>query len=182
MLADPVPQAQLLERLTPFMLTGQIYKKKGIAFLRPATAGETIATVLQGKEETTNTAQEGDMVVQANTSEKEQYILTQEKFLRVYETPGVEITDHPDSAELSANGYKAYNAKGRVLALEVTQGILEQHLPGGRFIASWGTPMVCEVGDFLCSPVLPGATPSAPLGEIYRIETGAFAQTYSLEG
>eukprot|EP00929_Paragymnodinium_shiwhaense_P007061 TRINITY_DN11101_c0_g1_i6.p2 TRINITY_DN11101_c0_g1~~TRINITY_DN11101_c0_g1_i6.p2 ORF type:complete len:122 (+),score=23.93 TRINITY_DN11101_c0_g1_i6:383-748(+) len=121
------------------------------------------------------------MVVQADTTEKEQYILTQEKFLRVYETPGVEITDHADAAQLKADGYLCYKCKGRIIALEMTQSLLDTHIPESKFVAPWGTDMLCEVGDFLGSPVQPGLAPAAPLPEMYRIEKSAFAQTYAPE-
>ena len=48
------------------------YQKFKRAFIRKAGHGEKIQTILQGKIETENIANEGDMVVRADTTSKEE--------------------------------------------------------------------------------------------------------------
>jgi len=48
------------------------YQKFKRAFIRKAADGEKIQTILQGKIETENIANEGDMVVRADTTSKEE--------------------------------------------------------------------------------------------------------------
>ena len=61
-----------------------VFKKQGRVQARPAVAGEKIATILgSGKQETVNTANEGDQVV-TNPS-GEQYIISGKKFFNRYE-------------------------------------------------------------------------------------------------
>merc|ERR1712232_403206 len=149
------------------------------AFIRPAVAGEFVETILSGKKECGNTAQAGDFVIQANTAEKERYILNPEKFERCYHPEGATVmADHVDAKQLQSDGFRAFRCKGKIVAIEATPALLESAIPGGQFLASWGTPMLVEAGDFLACPVRPEAT-GAPesLGEVYRIEKSAFAQT-----
>ena len=66
-------------------------------------------------------------------------------------------------------------ATGRVWAHLLTEADVAAHFPGGSFMASWNEPFTVHAGDWLCMPHPDG-------GECYRIEAGAFASTYRLDG
>ena len=69
-------------------------------------------------------------------------------------------------------------AQHHVEALDLASSPLETmaaHFPGGSFMASWNEPFTVHAGDWLCMPHPDG-------GECYRIEAGAFASTYRLDG
>lgn len=65
------------------------------------------------------------------------------------------------------------NTQGKIWAREVSADEVLAQFPAGQFIASWGSAMVIEAGDFLAMPF-----PSA--GEIYRIARSAFMETYRM--
>ena len=147
-------------------------------FLRPAVPGEKIETILDGKVETKNVAKEGDMIVRADTSFKEQYILKAEDFQKnYYANKPLEIEDHEDAAELRALGFKAFVPNRRVLAIEVDNDVASC-FPDGKFEASWGEPMIVELGDYLAS----GRTlDDGTVAEIIRIQKTVFHETYAPE-
>lgn len=182
-MAQVPSQEAAIRAIGPVLLErGTVHAKTGIAFLKRATAGETMETIFDGKVETVNTAKDGDWVVRANTTAKERFFLPDAKFQRLYKQTPVPYADHTDAAELEAEGFQAYEPCGRVLALKVDTALLAKHLPEGKFLAAWGSEMLVEDGDFLCAPAPPGETgPPASVNEIYRIEKTAFAQTYALE-
>ena len=57
----------------------------------------------------------------------------------------------------------------------LTEADVAAQFPGGSFMASWNEPFTVHAGDWLCMPHPDG-------GECYRIEAGAFASTYRLDG
>mmetsp|Transcript_86440 Transcript_86440/g.241887 ORF Transcript_86440/g.241887 Transcript_86440/m.241887 type:complete len:182 (-) Transcript_86440:138-683(-) len=170
-------QADTVEAIGPLLTEkGVAYKKANRAFLKKATPGEKVQTILNGKLETENVACEGDLIVRANTTSKERYIIKPDVFAQAYVAEPVDIGDHPDAEELAAEGFRAHVSKRRVLAIEVDDEIM-RHFPAGKFMAAWGTPMIVEVGDFLAS----GASEDGAVREVARIEKTAFAETYVRE-
>lgn len=132
--------------------------------------------------ETVNTAKHGDWVVRADTYAKERFYLPDAKFKTLYEQTPVSFSNHADAAELESEGFRAYKPCGRILALQATAELIAEHFPQGKFIAAWGADMLVEVDDMLAAPALPGGVglPDS-VTEVYRIEKGAFAQTYVKE-
>eukprot|EP00971_Amphidinium_carterae_P013854 272933-Amphidinium_carterae.1 len=63
----------------------------------------------------------------------------------------------------------------KVLAVQVQAEEVKKFFPAGHFMASWGQPMLVEENDYLCAPLPAEGT---EISEIYRIEKGAFAETY----
>ena len=127
------------------------YRKTGHVACRLAEAGEQIVTILDGEIETTNVAQEGDLVVRGPKGEE--YILTESKFSSRYSGPA------------PTGLFQTYEATGTTFAVQWPHGPT-------RFTASWGETMIINHGDYLCSPT------EVPSGDIYRIEREVFEQTY----
>lgn len=169
-------QEEMIRRISKEMLTnGQWYRKVAFAFLRPAKPGEVITTMVNGKEETRNTAQEGDFVVQANTKWKENYILSHARTSEAYDLSNpMEIPPgRPDASQLTSDGFRCYRSRTRIKALKATDELLRRHCPFKRFMAKWGTPCVVQVDDMLAAQVT-GDT----VTEIYRIEKTVFRETF----
>eukprot|EP00931_Biecheleriopsis_adriatica_P088980 TRINITY_DN63192_c0_g1_i1.p1 TRINITY_DN63192_c0_g1~~TRINITY_DN63192_c0_g1_i1.p1 ORF type:complete len:184 (-),score=53.30 TRINITY_DN63192_c0_g1_i1:13-564(-) len=178
-MAGSIPSQQdAVDVIVPVLMErGARYRKFKKAFVKKAAAGEKVQTILNGKLETENVAREGDWICRADTTSKERYILTAETFASCYDAANpLEVAGHPDEEELAAEGFKAYAPTRRVRAIEVDDRIME-HFPEGKFMASWGEPMVVEVGDFLASGTTLG---DGRIVEIIRIEKDAFSQTYEL--
>lgn len=77
--------------------------------------------------------------------------------------------------ELAEEGFLAYTPKGKIWGHELTGEEIAAKFPSGKFIASWGMPMVVEDGDFIAMPFPSG-------GEVYRIERAAFVKSYAPGG
>lgn len=183
--AEPRPPSQqdVVTLLGPLLLKdGAMYKKKGRVFLKKATPGAVLKTCLDGQVETTNCAEDGDWLCRADTTQKERYFISDEKFGKLYEQTPVSFADHPDVIELHAEGFNAYIPRGRIVALPASKELLMQYFPAGKFMASWGESMVVEEGDYLAAPAPPddSGLPN-DVTEVYRIEADAFAQTYKRE-
>jgi len=185
-------EERTIELFGPTMLEhGATYKKFGIVFAKRAAAGERLKTSFDGKLETVNTAKEGDWVVRADTTAKERFFVPDAKFKKLYDqTPvafatlrNLRMKARPHEVVLlKEEGFKAFKPCGRVVAVQVTAEMLHEFFPQGKFIAPWGEEMLVEVDDFLACPVPgDGVGKPASLGEVYRIEKGAFAQTYMKE-
>eukprot|EP00930_Biecheleria_cincta_P035789 TRINITY_DN24592_c0_g2_i1.p1 TRINITY_DN24592_c0_g2~~TRINITY_DN24592_c0_g2_i1.p1 ORF type:complete len:311 (+),score=59.05 TRINITY_DN24592_c0_g2_i1:50-982(+) len=180
--AEHLPsQAELISKLGRVLLErGTRFRKTQRAYLRPAIEGEAVETILDGKVETTNKAKKGDWIVRANTSSKEMYILSPEKFFHAYDVDSsFVITDAHDAEELTAQGFKSYAPKMRIIAMKVTAQDLLLYFPCGRFMASWGQPMLIEEADYICGALISEELASG-LKEVYRIERSAFQETYAL--
>eukprot|EP00440_Ansanella_granifera_P045533 gb/GFBE01049329.1/.p1 GENE.gb/GFBE01049329.1/~~gb/GFBE01049329.1/.p1 ORF type:complete len:784 (+),score=158.80 gb/GFBE01049329.1/:1-2352(+) len=175
-------QEELLQRLGPVLLErGRRYRKMKRAFLRPAKEGEVLETIFDGKIETTNTAKKGDWIVRADTSHKERYILTPEKFAAAYDpNSGCAVSGVEDAEALTAEGFKAYVSRARIVAMAMTAEDLVRYFPSGNFMAAWGQPMLVEESDFVAG-VPCSASLQDGFKEIYRIEKTAFGQTYALD-
>jgi hypothetical protein len=143
------------EHLAEYFLDPQLYKKVGVTKARLAQQGERIETVVDGKVETTNTANAEDVVLKGPKGEE--YIISGDKFRARYAGPS--LTDE----------FQSYHPTGTTYAVEWSNG-------PARFKASWGEMMIIEDGDFLCSPT------EVPQGDLYRVEGEVFDQTYELVG
>jgi hypothetical protein len=130
------------------------YEKKGEVEIRPAAAGEVIATVIDGERETVNTASAGDCVVRGVKGEL--YIIKAETLAKRYGGP---LTP-PDK-----DGFRRYPAKGDFYGFRYEGESF-------KFVAPWKEDMIAKPGDYI-------GTNAMGLKEYYRVEQGAFAATYA---
>ena len=130
------------------------YEKKGQADIRPALAGEVIATVLDGERETVNTAAAGDYVVRGVKGEL--YIIKADVLVKRYGEP----LAAPDK-----DGFRRYPARGDFY------GFRYEGAPF-KFVAPWKEDMIAKPGDYI-------GTNAIGSNEYYRIEQSAFAATYA---
>lgn len=162
----PVAQTDLMQRVLPLINDqGDRYKKFRQIHARPSRKGEVVVSVTADGEETTNAAEEGDMLVKNLTEAKEEYLVNETKFGTLYTAVG------PVDDE-----WTLYDPKGEVRAVEISRDITDMLDVGGQFyiIASWGSEQLAREGDYFVAP-LPG------LDEIYRIARSEFGQTYRIE-
>lgn len=127
------------------------FKKFGTVLAKVATKQTKVVTKLDGKVETTNVAQVGDVIITNPLGEM--YVLKQDKFLQRY------------TGNKLSESNQEFDAKGFCFASIYTGEDLE-------FLASWGEKMILNSGDYLCS------TTKEAKGDLYRIEKNAFKETY----
>ncbi len=137
------------------------YQRFGKIIYRPAGLDETVLTIVDGRVETINKAEFGDVIVRNMElgSSSEQYIIgDKEKFLSRYDPVGesINIDNHQCGFAKSTGLTEAVEYKGERI----------------EFVAPWGEMMECLDGDYLC--ILPGEDTD----QTYRIEKEAFSQTY----
>lgn len=158
-----VSQEKLQHILLPKLKNlASTYKKIRPVHARQAKTAESIVTIVDDKEETRNTAAAGDFIVKNLTRSAETYIVSKNKFPKLYELSKV-IDDT----------WSEYTPKGKVKALEVTAeliSLLEVQSP--FFIsAPWGEEQRVEVDDYFVASL-------NELDKIYRIECTSFKETY----
>lgn len=161
----PVAQKTLMEVLLPLAVTdGGHYRKYRNINARPAVEGEKVISILDDGEETVNFAKADDMVVRNLTEAKEKYIVSKEKFAKLYQ----EIEKVDDKSKL-------YRPQGEVRAIEITRDITSDLGVGEEFfvIAPWNAEQLARDGDMFVVP-LPAKD------EIYRIARKEFDETYEL--
>jgi len=131
-----------------------IHRKNATVQARKAIEGEEIVTVIDGEEETRNTAKAGDVVVKG--VKEEEYILEGENFSSRYEGP--DLTDEYQEGFKAVGKVQAYTYPGKPF----------------KFTAAWGESMICNTGDVLCAPYKSDLS----IDEVYRIEKEAFGESY----
>lgn len=159
-------QSEILEKLRPVLENeGNVYQKKKNVLARPAQTGEVIQTLTGDGLETTNAAEDGDFIVQNQTTAGEMYIVPAHKFTQRY-THLRTVDEH----------WNEYQPIGRIVALELTPALLQRlHLPEEFiFIAPWDDPMTAKAGDFMGGP--------ESLTEVYRLARKEFFETYAPAG
>eukprot|EP00439_Symbiodinium_sp_Y106_P078105 s377_g16.t3 len=174
---DICSQEEMIRRVSNEIInSGRWYRKVAFAFLRRAQPGEIITTVVDGKEETVNTAVDGDYVVQANTRWKENYILSYATTSAAYDlaTPLEIPHGREDAQQLRKDGYRCYRSRTRIRALRATDEFLQRHCPSKKFMAKWGSPCSVEVDDIIAAQV----SADSEVTEIYRIEKTVFRETF----
>jgi hypothetical protein len=160
-----ISQSKMMELILPLLKDqGQVYRKYLKVWAKKAAAGEKITTQTSGGVETTNVAQEGDMIVMNLTKAREKYIVTAKKFEERYQ--------YEKEAQ---DGFSQYHPLGRVVALKVTRDIPDLLDRNGsfQFMAPWDQPEKVELNDFLVTP--------PDHSEIYRIARKEFFETYKLD-
>lgn len=141
-----------------------MYQKYQSVLARRAKEGEKIESITSGGKETVNRARAGDFVVINQTGAREQYVVSPEKFRERYSF----WREAPD-------GYLEYLPKGKVMAIELTDAVLEYlGLPSEfEYEAPWGERGIAQKGDFLVCPT--------DESEVYRIGRKEFFETYRPE-
>ncbi|MDX1941962.1 MAG: hypothetical protein SFU99_15475 [Saprospiraceae bacterium] len=160
-----ISQKELLKALIPLLQKeGKQYAKYRPIHAKPAEEGEPIMTVTADGPETINTADEDDIIVKNTTYAGEQYLMSEEKFKQRYRW----LRDLP-------NGWAEYQPIGKILAIELTDRILQKlgQPTEFQFEASWGEAMVAKKGDYLAVPL--------DLRQTYRIARQEFFETYKLD-
>jgi hypothetical protein len=162
----PIEQDVLMDEVLPLIrAANKQYKKFQQVHARPATPGETITSVTDDGEETTNTAGADDMIVRNLTEAEEMYIVGKKKFMTRY------APLEPVDGE-----WTLYDPLGEVMALEITRELTDRFNVGEAFyiIAPWGSEQLAREGDKLVSPL-------PDLDEVYRIARKEFGETYQLK-
>lgn len=162
----PVSQARLMSEVLPLIKSSNCrYRKFQQVHARPAVQGEVVTSTTADGEETTNTAEAGDMLVKNLTEAQELYLVGKAKFLNRYSE--VEPVD---------DTWTLYAPEGEVLAIEISRELTAQLDVGGEFyiMAPWGSEQLAREGDMFVSPL-------PDLDEIYRIARKEFGETYRLE-
>ena len=126
----------------------------------------SISTIVDDAIENTSTYNKGDYIVSG--SRGGQYAMKPSMFESRYDStrPG-----HANDAKLAKDGFKLYQATGKVWAHELTVDEVEAHFPAGQLIGSWGGAAPVAAGCYLVAPF-----PTA--GEIYTIKKKLFDDTY----
>lgn len=163
-----ISQQALREALQQrFEIQGQNYRKFKSVKARPAIENEIIVSWVSAGRETSNTAQQGDYVVENQTGAREQHIIRKDKFATLYELD-----------EEATEPWSIYRPKGRVRALRVDKEVMSLLSRQGDFhiLTSWDESQVVSEGDMLVTPLSVQETP-----EYYRIAIREFEETYALE-
>lgn len=156
-------QARMCALFLPLLeLQGEWFRKYRPVWARKAEAGEEIGTRTSDGLETSNTAHAGDFVVRNQTAAGELYIMSRSSFEERYAPTG--RTDE--------KGFQEYLPTGKVLAIELTEALLEALglPPTFEFMASWGSGMVAKAGDYMVCP--------PDHSSVYRIARREFFETY----
>ena len=169
-LADYVPsQAEALAQWqSPMQDSGSVYCKTTKMHGKLALADGVLQTVVNGVVETYKSYEKGDFIMSG--TEGERYVMGALDFSMRYERGRPEPAT---TEELDKEGFQLYRPTGKIWGHLLTDAEVRQHFPAGQFVASWGSPMAVEAGDFLAMPFPVG-------GELYRIKSSAFANTYTL--
>ena len=161
----PVAQKTLMEVILPLAVTdGDHYREYRNINARPAVEGEKVISILDDCEETVNFAKADDMAVRSLTEAKEKYIVSKEKFAKLYQ----EIEKVDDK-------WKLYRPQGEVRAIEIIRDITSDLGVGEEIfvIAPSNAEQLARDGDMFVVP-LPAKD------EIYRIARKEFDENYEL--
>lgn len=143
---------------------GNIFVKKKNIWARSAEAGEIIITVTNDGLETSNIANEGDMLVRNQTDAKEIYVMSKESFeARYIKTKKIGLVE----AE-----FQEYTPVGKIHALCIDKQLLTKLNLDNSFYfeAPWGSNMICKENDYLACPT--------DFSQVYRIARKEFFETY----
>jgi hypothetical protein len=143
-----------------------VFIKKQNIWARKAEAGEIIITVTNDGLETSNIANQGDMLVRNQTVAEEIYVMSENSFSERYRKVEKPISDEID--------FEEFTAIGKIYALCIDKQLLTNlNLENAfYFEAPWSSNMVCKEGDYLACP--------PDFSQIYRIAQKEFFETYVL--
>lgn len=185
-------QEEIIDRFLPILKNKEVYRKTVPSFIRKASRGEHVVTVINGVPATENTVNDDNSWLVCGQVANEYYPLSDKKFKAIYDTenPKPILVSHanPQHAFLRTKGFQTYRSKRRVWAHKVDESdmsFFRHSSPAASndspsaitneayFMAPWGKPNRIELHDYL---VL-----SYPDGEddIYRIERTLFERSYA---
>lgn len=157
-----ITQQNMLDYFLPvFKEKGRNYRKKSLIKAKKATPGSLVITKTSDGEETRNTAEKGDWLVENQTSSEEKYLVKPKIFESKYEM-----------VDSLGDGWACYKPKGIMRGYEFETVDLNHFGANDRleFQAPWKDTMFVRIGDFLIIP--PGEE------EIYRVARKEFLETY----
>jgi len=130
---------------------GIVVRRKGWRLARPAMRGEEVLTIVDGEEISKALVDDdSSMVIMAETTDREWYVLGSDSFRASYECPGIDIKDDsPDSTVLRDRGFKYYKRHGMARMYQVSDSDLD-FLPSRKFFCKGTTfPLLLRAGDYL---------------------------------
>lgn len=157
-----ITQIEMLAHFLPLLETsGKRYKKKSMVRAKKAQAGLVVVTKTSDGDETQNTAETGDWLVENQTSTNELYLVKAETFKKKYSL-----------VQSLEKGWGCYQPKGEISGLIVGKDHLEAFGASSvmEFQAPWKDTMIVKPGDMLVVP--------PEKNEIYRIAKKEFGETY----
>lgn len=157
-----ITQKEMLAHFCPILdKEGKSYKKKSLIRAKKASPGMEIVTKTSDGRETKSTADEGDWLVENQTSTSELYLVKAETFTKKYQL-----------VQSLERGWGAYQPKGEVLGYQLKNKDLAFFKVSTmlEFQAPWKDTMIVREGDFLVVP--------PEQDEIYRIAKKEFGETY----
>lgn len=160
-----ITQQEMLNHFLPILESkGITYKKKTLIKAKKAVPGSLIVTKTNDGDETKNKAEQGDWLVENQTSSSEQYLIKP----KVFESKYTFIQSLED-------GWGCYQPKGKVIAIQIEKSDLSHFDKAEKmeFEAPWKELTILRVGDFLVVP--------PEKDEIYRIAKKEFGETYEKE-
>eukprot|EP00434_Breviolum_minutum_P000618 symbB.v1.2.000539.t2/scaffold19.1/size443072/3 len=145
---------------------GTVVRKAGMRLARRALQGEEVLTSIDGEIVAKALVNdESSMVIMAESSDREWYVLDEASFAESYETPGIDLPEEgPDFHVLRERGFKYYKRRGMARIYQVLEADL-QFLPSRKFWGKGTIPLPLRVGDFL-------VTRYPDAGEIYLSRHG----------
>lgn len=131
---------------------GTVVRKAGRRLARRALQGEEVLTSIDGEIVAKALVNdETSMVIMADTSDREWYVLDETSFAESYETPGMDIAEEgPDFHVLRERGFKYYKRRGMARIYQVSEADLE-FLPSRKFWGKGTIPLPLRPADFLVS-------------------------------
>lgn len=140
---------------------GQKFRKRSLVKAKKAEIGESVITKTSDGTEAKSTAEEGDWLVENQTSSEERYLVKSQIFDKKYEL-----------RHALGGGWGCFRPKGEILAKKMTLQDLAPFQSNGviEFEAPRHNSVVVKPGDFLVIPT--------DRTEIYRITQKEFEQTY----
>ncbi|SFB10496.1 hypothetical protein [Algoriphagus aquimarinus] len=157
-----ITQKEMLTHFLPILeKSGKRYKKKSMVRAKKAQAGLLVVTKTSDGDETQNTAEAGDWLVENQTSTNELYLVKAETFKKKYTL-----------VQSLEQGWGCYQPKGETTGIIVAKEHLEAFGATNvmEFQAPWKATMIVKTGDMLVVP--------PEKDEIYRIAKKEFGETY----
>lgn len=157
-----ISQQEMLAHFLPILeKSGKRYKKKSMVRAKKALPGLVVVTKTSDGDETKNTAEAGDWLVENQTSTNEVYLVKAETFKKKYSL-----------IQSLEQGWGCYQPKGEILGVVVVDTHLDSFEATNvmEFQAPWKDSMVVKPGDMLVVPL--------DKDEIYRIAKKEFGETY----
>jgi hypothetical protein len=145
---------------------GKIFIKNKNIWARKAEAGEIIITVTNDGLETSNIANQGDMLVRNQTDAKEIYVMSKDSFAERYRKTKKSVSNEID--------FEEFTPIGKIYALCIDKQLLTKINLDSPFYfeAPWNANMICKENDYLACP--------PDFSQVYRIARKEFFETYTL--